>query len=65
MAMTRSAAMISADWMQNSPTGPHPHTATMSPGSIAAFSAAIQPVRQLAAGIVGLKILSGHLPVPG
>ena len=39
MAITRCAPMISADWIANSPTGPQPHTATVSPGSISAFSA--------------------------
>ena len=39
--------MISADWIANRPTGPQPQTATVSPGSISAFSAAIQPVGRM------------------
>ena len=31
----------------NSPTGPQPQTATVSPGSMSAFSAAIQPVGRM------------------
>ena len=41
MAMTRPAPSIQALWMANCPTGPQPHTATVSPGSMSAFSAAM------------------------
>ena len=41
MAMTRSAPSSQQLWMQNCPTGPQPQTATVSPFSISAFSAAM------------------------
>jgi hypothetical protein len=41
IAMTRPAPNIQADWIANWPTGPQPHTATVSPSSISAFSAAM------------------------
>jgi hypothetical protein len=41
MAITRPASSIHALWMANWPTGPHPQMATVSPGSISAFSAAM------------------------
>jgi hypothetical protein len=47
MAVTRPAPSIQALWMVNCPTGPHPHTATVSPGSMSAFTAAIQPVGKM------------------
>ena len=33
--------------MANCPTGPQPHTATVSPGSMSAFSAAMYPVGKM------------------
>ena len=39
--MTRPAPNIQALCIANCPTGPQPHTATVSPGSIAQFSAAM------------------------
>ena len=47
MAMTRPAPNIHALWMANWPTGPHPHTATVSPFSIPQFSAAMYPVGRM------------------
>ena len=47
IAITRSAPIRKADCTANSPTGPQPHTATVSPGSMSAFSAAIQPVGKM------------------
>ena len=47
MAITRPAPSIQALRMQNWPTGPHPHTATVSPVSISAFSAAMYPVGKM------------------
>ncbi len=41
MAITRPAPSIQALWMANCPTGPQPQMATVSPGSICAFSAAM------------------------
>ena len=41
MAITRPAPSIQALRMANWPTGPQPQTATVSPGSISAFSAAM------------------------
>ena len=41
MAMTRPAPSIHALWIANWPTGPQPQTATVSPPSIWAFSAAM------------------------
>jgi hypothetical protein len=41
MAMMRPAPIISAERMANWPTGPQPQMATVSPGWICAFSAAM------------------------
>jgi hypothetical protein len=41
MAITRSAPSRNALWIANCPTGPQPHTATVSPGLIWQFSAAM------------------------
>ena len=41
MAMTRSAPSRYALTIEKSPTGPQPHTATVSPGRILQFSAAM------------------------
>ena len=41
IATTRPAPNIHALWIANCATGPHPQTATVSPGSISAFSAAM------------------------
>ena len=41
MAITRWAPSIQALWMANCPTGPHPQMATVSPGWIWQFSAAM------------------------
>ena len=49
MAMTRSAPSQKAHFMANSPTGPQPHTATVSPGWIWQFSAAMLPVGKTSA----------------
>ncbi|MNE47146.1 hypothetical protein D3C80_1415300 [compost metagenome] len=47
MAITRAAPMWMALLMVKRPTGPQPQTTTVSPGSIPAFSAAIQPVGKM------------------
>ena len=47
MAITRCAPNSNALWIAKSPTGPQPHTATTSPGSMSQFSAAIQPVGRM------------------
>ena len=47
MAITRCAPSASALWIANRPTGPQPQTATVSPSSIFAFSAAIHPVGRM------------------
>ena len=44
MAMTRSAPSRNALLMANWPTGPQPQTATVSPGLMSQFSAAMYPV---------------------
>ena len=44
---TLAAPIRNADWTANSPTGPQPQTATVSPGSTSQFSAAIQPVGRI------------------
>ena len=41
MAITRSAPSMKALWMANWPTGPQPQTATVSPGWMSQFSAAM------------------------
>src|SRR3954462_6745338 len=47
MAMTRAAPSRYALLMANSPTGPHPQTATVSPGLMSQFSAAMYPVGKM------------------
>src|ERR1700722_657134 len=47
MATTRPAPSIEALWIANWATGPHPHTAIVSPFSIPAFSAAMYPVGKI------------------
>ena len=47
MAITRPAPNIHALLMANRPTGPAPHTATVSPGSMSACSAAMYPVGKM------------------
>ena len=47
MAMTRSAPSMNALAIANSPTGPQPHTAIVSPGLMAHDSAAMYPVGKM------------------
>ena len=47
MAMIRSAPMILADWIANSPTGPAPQIAIVSPPLISQCSAPCQPVGKM------------------
>ena len=47
MTMTRPAPCFQADRIAICPTGPAPQIATVSPASICAFSAAIQPVGRM------------------
>ena len=47
IAITLDAPITMADWIANNPTGPQPHTATVSSGWMSAFSAAIQPVGRM------------------
>src|ERR1044072_5157339 len=47
MAMTRPAPSRNALRIANCPTGPQPHTATVSPGWMLQFSAAMYPVGKM------------------